>query len=38
MNGSASATGACGPGTGGVWRPDLRKSEALIDIDLMVKF
>ena len=35
MNGS---TAPCGAGTGGVWRPDLRKSEALIDIDLMVKF
>jgi len=25
-------------GHGGLWMPDLRKSEALIDIDLMVKF
>jgi hypothetical protein len=38
MDGSPSATGACGASTGGLWRPDLRKSEALIDIDLMVKF
>ena len=38
LDGSPSATGACGPATGGLWRPDLRKDEALIDIDLMVKF
>jgi hypothetical protein len=38
MNGSVAVNGVCGSGTGGIWRPDLRKSEALIDIDLMVKF
>jgi hypothetical protein len=38
MNGSPSATiSGCG-GNGGVWYPDLRKDENLIDIDIMVKF
>jgi hypothetical protein len=38
MNGSPSATiGGCS-GNGGLWSPDLRKNQGLIDIDLMVKF
>jgi len=40
----AQAAGYCGNGPismgghGGLWRPDLRKSESLIDIDWMIKF
>jgi hypothetical protein len=40
----AQAAGYCGNGPismgghGGLWRPDLRKSENLIDIDWMIKF
>jgi len=44
LNGSSSMTTslsaaqtACG-GPGGVWFPDLRRDESLIDIDIMVKF
>jgi hypothetical protein len=38
MNGSASITsGGCAT-QGGLWNPDLRKREWLLDIDLMVKF
>ncbi len=37
-NGSPSATiGGCS-GNGGLWRPDLRRDEGLINLDLMVKF
>jgi len=41
---AAQAAGYCGNGPismgghGGLWRPDLRKSESLIDIDWMIKF
>jgi hypothetical protein len=38
LDGSPSPSGVCGPATGGLWKPDLRKDEALIDVDLMVKF
>jgi hypothetical protein len=38
MNGSPSVTaGGCAT-QGGLWSPDLRKREWLLDIDLMVKF
>jgi hypothetical protein len=38
MNGSPSlTTSGCG-GNGGVWYPDLRKTENLIDMDILVKF
>jgi hypothetical protein len=38
MNGSPSVTvGGCAT-QGGLWNPDLRKREWLLDIDLMVKF
>ncbi|HYA17486.1 MAG TPA: TonB-dependent receptor [Bryobacteraceae bacterium] len=35
--GMTLAPGACS-GNGGVWYPDLKKNEILLDIDLMVKF
>lgn len=39
MDGSPSPTArGCAPGSGGLWSPDLRRNEQLIDIDLMVKF
>jgi len=45
MNGNSSMTTslsaaqiACGGGASSVWFPDLRRSEALIDLDIMVKF
>jgi hypothetical protein len=38
MNGSPSLTIAGCNGNGGVWRPDLRKNENLIDMDILVKF
>jgi hypothetical protein len=38
MNGSPSLSVAGCASNGGLWTPDLRKSESLIDIDLMVKF
>jgi len=41
-DGSASGSGSLVPGlcanNGGVWYPDLRKDEVLLDIDLMIKF
>ena len=38
MNGSPSTTtGGCAT-NGGLWSPDLRKREVLLDIDIMVKF
>jgi len=37
-NGSPSATTAGCVGNGGLWSPDLRKDEQLIDFDIMVKF
>ncbi len=41
-DGSNSGSGSIVPGLcandGGVWHPDLRKDEVLLDIDLMVKF
>jgi len=37
-NGSPSVTMAGCASYGGLWTPDLRKSESLIDIDIMVKF
>jgi hypothetical protein len=37
LDGTPSSSGACSA-NGGLWMPDLRKNEALIDIDLMVKF
>ncbi len=38
MNGSPSLTlGGCN-GNGGAWYPDLRRSENLIDLDILVKF
>lgn len=33
----SSAQSICG-GPNGVWFPDLRRSEALVDLDIMVKF
>jgi hypothetical protein len=38
MNGSPSLTVAGCAGNGGVWYPDLRKNETLIDMDILVKF
>jgi hypothetical protein len=38
MNGSPSLTTAGCNGNGGVWHPDLRKNENLIDMDILVKF
>jgi hypothetical protein len=38
MNGSPSPTIVGCAGNGGVWHPDLRKTENLIDIDILVKF
>ncbi|MGA2736156.1 MAG: outer membrane beta-barrel protein [Bryobacteraceae bacterium] len=38
MNGSPSVTAAGCATQGGLWSPDLRKREWLLDIDLMVKF
>ena len=38
MNGSPSLTPAGCNGNGGVWYPDLRRSENLIDMDILVKF
>jgi hypothetical protein len=38
MNGSPSLTIAGCDGNGGVWYPDLRKNEDLIDMDILVKF
>ena len=38
MNGSPSSTIAGCSGNGGVWYPDLRKNENLIDMDILVKF
>jgi hypothetical protein len=38
MNGSPSPTIAGCNGNGGVWYPDLRKNENLIDMDILVKF
>jgi hypothetical protein len=38
MNGSPSLTVSGCAGQGGLWSPDLRKREWLLDIDLMVKF
>ncbi len=38
MNGSPSATTAGCAGNGGLWSPDLRKNETLIDMDILVKF
>jgi len=43
-DGSPDPTGACGGGPiasgghGGLWKPDLRRDEQLIDIDWMIKF
>jgi hypothetical protein len=39
-NALAAAETACGPGTGngGVWFPDLRKSETKLSVGVMVKF
>lgn len=38
MNGSPSVTiGGCA-GSGGLWSPDLRRDQSLIDLDIMVKF
>jgi hypothetical protein len=35
-----SAAGYCGgtSGHGGVWKPDLRRNESLVDVDWMIKF
>ena len=38
MNGSPSLTVAGCAANGGVWYPDLRKNETLIDMDILVKF
>jgi hypothetical protein len=38
MNGSPSSTIAGCAGNGGLWSPDLRKNETLIDLDILVKF
>jgi hypothetical protein len=38
MNGNPSSTLTGCAGNGGVWYPDLRKTENLIDIDILVKF
>jgi hypothetical protein len=38
MNGSPSLTIAGCTASGGVWYPDLRKTENLIDMDILVKF
>ena len=38
MNGSPSQTIAGCGSNGGVWYPDLRKNETLIDMDILVKF
>ena len=38
MNGNPSLTISGCAGQGGLWTPDLRKREFLLDIDLMVKF
>jgi hypothetical protein len=38
MNGSPSLTIAGCAGNGGLWTPDLRKDESLIDMDILVKF
>ncbi|MGA2131506.1 MAG: TonB-dependent receptor [Bryobacteraceae bacterium] len=38
MNGNPSVTAAGCSAQGGLWSPDLRKREWLLDIDLMVKF
>jgi hypothetical protein len=38
MNGSPSSTIAGCAGNGGLWSPDLRKNETLIDMDILVKF
>ena len=38
MNGSPSPTTAGCNGNGGVWVPDLRKDEAFLDFDILVKF
>ena len=38
MNGAPSLTIAGCAGNGGLWTPDLRRREFLIDIDLLVKF
>ena len=38
MNGSPSLTLAGCNGNGGVWYPDLRRNETLIDMDILVKF
>ena len=38
MNGSPSLTLTGCSGNGGVWYPDLRRSENLIDMDILVKF
>jgi hypothetical protein len=37
MNGTPSLSGDC-TGNGGLWWPDLRKNENLIDLDILVKF
>ncbi|MGA3128363.1 MAG: outer membrane beta-barrel protein [Candidatus Korobacteraceae bacterium] len=43
-DGALAAAGYCGNGSiangghGGLWKPDLRKDESLIDIDWMIKF
>ena len=34
----SAAEAACGGGLSSVWFPDLRRSEALVDIDILVKF
>ena len=38
MDGTPSATTTGCGNDGGLWTPDLKKNEWLIDIDLMVKF
>jgi hypothetical protein len=41
MSGAPITTGndnCASPSEGGIWYPDLRRDEQLIDVDLMVKF
>jgi hypothetical protein len=38
MNGSPSVTIAGCAGNGGLWSPDLRRNQSLIDLDILVKF
>jgi hypothetical protein len=38
MNGSPSATTAGCGGNGGLWSPDLRRDQSIIDLDILVKF